>query len=196
MLQNTILTDVIILMPNVELIAEREGAVALKLFRELDRCMRGMGAVALPAFEAQLRVTRTVTTITDHVEHVLLSDTSLAAVVVRTVDIQIVIDIHLHSVALLTKSDDTEKHSQLLLKTCWTYLAFLSIYTYIHQAMQKKQKNPKNRIVQIYINDLRKVYMCGAVTSHQSFNRVPTHFQPLFQTHISKTLSVNLSDHN
>lgn len=106
-------------MPDVELVAKREGAVALELFREFDWCVRGVGTVTLPAFEAQLRVTRPVTTITDHVEHVLLCDASLAAVVVRTVDIQIVIDIHLHHVALLTKSDDTKKHTkdgQLLLK--------------------------------------------------------------------------------
>ncbi len=96
----------------MELVAEREGAVALELFREFDWCVRGVGTVTLPAFEAQLRVTRTVTTITDHVEHVLLGDASLAAVVVRTVDIQIVIDIHLHRVALLTKSDDTKKHTK------------------------------------------------------------------------------------
>ncbi len=96
----------------MELVAEREGAVALELFREFNWCVRGVGTVTLPAFEAQLRVTRTVTTITDHVEHVLLGDASLAAVVVRTVDIQIVIDIHLHRVALLTKSDDTKKHTK------------------------------------------------------------------------------------
>lgn len=99
----------------MELIAEREGAVALELFREFDWCMWGVGTVTLPAFEAQLRVTRTVTTITDHVKYVLLGHASLAAVVVRTVDIQIVIDIHLHRVALLTKSDDTEKHTYTII---------------------------------------------------------------------------------
>lgn len=108
-------------MPDVELVAEREGAVALELFREFDWCVRGVGTVTLPAFEAQLRVTRPVTTITDHVEHVLLCDASLAAVVVRTVDIQVVIDIHLDCVALLTKSDDkkeTHKNGHIVLKQC------------------------------------------------------------------------------
>lgn len=143
MLQNTILTDIIILVPNVELIAEREGAVALKLFRELDWCMRGVRAVTLPAFEAQLRVTRTVTTITDHVEHVLLSDTSLAAVVVRTVDIQIVIDIHLHSVALLTKSDDTETH--IIISYCSENAEHIwHIYPFTHTFTKLRKKTKQN----------------------------------------------------
>lgn len=98
----------------MKLVAEREGAVALKLFREFDWCMGGMGAVALPAFKAQLWVTGTVASITDHVEDVLLGHAPLTAVVVRTVDIQIVIYIHLHCVALLTKSDDDERDTHTI----------------------------------------------------------------------------------
>lgn len=105
----------------MELIAEGEGAVSLEFLWEFDWCMGGMGAVTLPAFEAQLWVTGTVTSITDHVEDVLLGHAPLTAVVVRTVDVQIVVHIHLHCVALFTKSDDEERQKnkcnrQLLLR--------------------------------------------------------------------------------
>lgn len=67
------LTDIIVLLANVELVAQREGAVALKLLRELDGSMRRMGPVALPALKALLGVAHAVATVIDHVEDVLLS---------------------------------------------------------------------------------------------------------------------------
>lgn len=96
------LTDVVVLLSNVELVAQREGAVALELLRELDGCVGGMRSVTLPPLEAHLGVAVPVTTVTDHVEDVLLSGANhaLAVVVVRAVDVQVVVNIHLHCVAL------------------------------------------------------------------------------------------------
>lgn len=127
----SILTDIIILLANVKLVAEREGAVALELLREFDGCVRGVRTVTLPSLEAQLRVTGPVTAITDHVEHILLRDPPLTAVVVRTVDVQIVIDVHLQRVALFTKSDDTEKHKNIPFLLL-LLLNMLSINTHFH----------------------------------------------------------------
>lgn len=92
-------------MAHVELIAEREGTVALKLLREFDWCVRSMWPVALPTLEAHLRVTGAIATVANHVQYILLSHTTLlhpplARVVVRAVDVQVVIDVDLHSVAL------------------------------------------------------------------------------------------------
>lgn len=91
----TSLTDVVVLVAHVEFIAEREGAVALKLLREFDRRVRRVRPVALPALEAELRVARAVAAVAHHVEHVLLGHSPLAHVVVRTVDVQVIIHIHL-----------------------------------------------------------------------------------------------------
>lgn len=67
--------------------------------------MRRVGPVALPALEAQLGVTGAVAAVGDHVEDVLLGDgalqcPSLAGVVVWAVDVQVIIDVDLHRVAL------------------------------------------------------------------------------------------------
>lgn len=89
------LTDVVILVAHVEFIAEREGAVTLKLLGEFDRRVRCMRPVALPALEAELRVARAVAAVAHHVQHILLSHAPLAHVVVRTVDVQVIVHVHL-----------------------------------------------------------------------------------------------------
>lgn len=108
------LTDVVVLLSNVELIAQREGAVALELLRELDRCMGGVGPVALPSLEAHLGVAVPVATVTDHVEDVLLTGAhhALAIVVMGAVDVQIVVDVHLHRVTLPAKTEPTERETE------------------------------------------------------------------------------------
>lgn len=90
-----LLTDVVILVAHMEFVAEWEGAVALKLLGELDGRVRRVRPVTLPALEAELRVARTVAAVAHHVEHVLLSYTPLAHVVVRTVDVQVIVHVHL-----------------------------------------------------------------------------------------------------
>ena len=100
------LTDVVVLVSHVELVAQGEGAVALELLGELDGRVGGVRPVALPALEAQLRVAGAVAAVTDHVEHVLLGGAPLAGVVVRAVDVQVVINIHLHRVAFSPQTTD------------------------------------------------------------------------------------------
>lgn len=100
------LTDVVVLLSNVELVAQRESAVALELLRELDGRVGGMRAVTLPSLEAQLGVAGPVTTVADHVEDILLTGAhhTLAVVVMGAVDVQIVINVHLHCVSLPTQT--------------------------------------------------------------------------------------------
>lgn len=107
----TSLTDVVVLLSNVELIAQRERAVALELLGKLDGRMGGMRSVTLPSFEAQLGVAGPVTTVTDHVEDVLLAGAhhALAVVVMGAVDVQVVINVHLHCVSLPTQTEQRNK---------------------------------------------------------------------------------------
>lgn len=109
MRRGSTLTDVVVLVSHVELVAQREGAVALELLREFDRGVRGVGSVALPALEAQLRVACAVATVTDHVEHILLGHAPLAAVVVWTEDVQVIVHVHLQGVALPPQTARKEK---------------------------------------------------------------------------------------
>lgn len=79
-----------------------------------------MGSVTLPSLEAQLGVAAPVTAVTDHVEDVLLASAhhALAVIVVRAVDVQVVVDIHLHRVALSTQTEKkTTMKICLLFKT-------------------------------------------------------------------------------
>ena len=73
-----------------------------------------MGPVALPPLEAQLGVAVPVTAVTDHVEDILLAGAhhALAVVVVRAVDVQVVVDVHLHRVALPTQTGQTERERE------------------------------------------------------------------------------------
>lgn len=104
------LTDVVVLLAHVELVAQREGAVTLKLLRELDGSVGGVGPVALPALEALLGVAHAVAAVTDHVQDVLLGHGALqrpprSDVVMRAVDVQVVIDADLHRVPLPPKAE-------------------------------------------------------------------------------------------
>ncbi len=64
-------------MTHVEFIAKWEGAVTLEFLGELNWRVGGVGPVALPAFEAHLRVAGAIASVTDHVENVLLSHATL-----------------------------------------------------------------------------------------------------------------------
>lgn len=92
----------------MKLVAQREGAVALELLGELDGRVGSVGPVALPPLEAQLGVTVPVAAATDHVEDVLLSGAhhALAVVVMRAVDVQVVVDVHRHRVALHMQTEE------------------------------------------------------------------------------------------
>lgn len=105
------LTDVVVLLSHVELVAQREGAVALELLRELDGGVGRVGPVALPPLEAKLGVAGPVAPVVDHVEDVLLTRAhhALAVVVMRAVDVQVVVDVDLHGVALPAQTGHTQE---------------------------------------------------------------------------------------
>lgn len=108
------LTDVVVLLAHVELVAQREGAVPLELLRELDGSVRGVRPVALPALEALLGVAHAVAAVADHVKDVLLGHGALQRpprgdVVMWAVDVQVVIDADLHRVPLPPQPEITHR---------------------------------------------------------------------------------------
>lgn len=93
------LTDVVVLVAGSELEAQREGGEELELLGELEGPIGGVGAVALPALEATLPVVAgRVALVVDHVEDVPLHPLRQRLLVVRAVDVQVVVDAHLHRV--------------------------------------------------------------------------------------------------
>lgn len=108
------LTDVVVLLSDVELVAQRKGAVALELLWELDGRVGGVWPVALPPLEAQLGLTVPVAAVADHVEDVLLAGAhhARAVVVVGAVDVQVVVDVDLHRVALPAQTGQHETQSR------------------------------------------------------------------------------------
>lgn len=94
------LTDVVVFSARSELEAQGEGREELELLRELERSVRGVRPVALPAFEALGRVVaRAVAVVVDHVQDVALRPLLRHRVfIVGTVDIQIVVYAHVNVV--------------------------------------------------------------------------------------------------
>lgn len=88
-----------------ELEAQAEGREQLELLGELERTVGALRSVALPAFEAlPVVVAARVAVVVHHVQHVVLHALGrLRHVVVRTVDVQVVVDSHLHGVVTLEK---------------------------------------------------------------------------------------------
>lgn len=95
-----LLTDVVVLVTRSKLEAEAEGGEELELLGELEGAVGALRPVALPAFEAPPPVVAGgVAVVVHHVQHVVLHELArLRLLVVRTVDIQIVVDGHLHGV--------------------------------------------------------------------------------------------------
>lgn len=94
--------DIIIVLPGGELEAQREGGVPLDLLGESDWPLGCVGAVTFPAFEGLGGLIAAFVALTfHHVEEealgVLGGD---PAVVVRTVDVQVVVDLHPHRIIL------------------------------------------------------------------------------------------------
>lgn len=101
-----ILTDVVVFVAWAKLKAQREGCEQLELLWELKGPVRTHWAVAFPALKAfHVVVAGGVAIIIDHVKdvafHALLRKMVL---VVRTVDVQVVVDGHLHSVLTMQES--------------------------------------------------------------------------------------------
>lgn len=102
--QKSILTDVIVAFSLTKLLPKREGSKALELFRELLRSVRCKRVVALPAhLVIWLELAGIVVFTLHHVEHVALRvhQRHLALRVMRTDDVQVVVELHLHCVVVL-----------------------------------------------------------------------------------------------
>lgn len=93
-------TDVVVLVPGPELEAQREGSEELELLREAQGPVWTSGTVAFPAFEATHPVlARSVALVVDHEQDVALhAAVGRKALVERTVNVQIVVDVHRHPV--------------------------------------------------------------------------------------------------
>lgn len=87
-------------MSRPELKAQGEGGEELELLREAQGSVRTAGTVALPALEATHPVLAgSVALVVDHKQDVALhAPVGRRTLVVRTVDVQIVINVHCHPV--------------------------------------------------------------------------------------------------
>lgn len=87
-------------MSRPELEAQGEGCEELELLREAQGSVETAGTVALPAFEASHPVLAgSVALVVDHEQDVALhAPVGRGALIVRTVDVQIVVDINRHPV--------------------------------------------------------------------------------------------------
>lgn len=103
-----LLTDVVVLSARSELKAKREGGEELELLGELERSVGALGPVALPALEAlHAVVAGGVAVVVDHEEDVALHALQGERVlVVGAVDVQVVVDGHLHGVLPMEKPAD------------------------------------------------------------------------------------------
>lgn len=103
------LTDVVVALSLAELLAQRERCEALELLRELLRSVGGERSGALPAqLIERVRLADLVVLQVHHVEDVALCllGRDLTALVVRTDDVQVVIDVHVHSVFVTDKAGE------------------------------------------------------------------------------------------
>lgn len=98
-------------MSRSELEAQGEGSEELELLGEAQGPVGTSGAVALPAFEATHPVLAgSVALVVDHEQDVALhAAVGRRPLVVRTVDVQIVVDVHCHSVLSMPEPERYKK---------------------------------------------------------------------------------------
>lgn len=103
---NKLLTDVVVLVSWAELEAQGKGCKELKLLGELEWPTGAQWPIALPAFEASDEVVAgDVAVVANHVEDVALHTLGREwRLVVWTVDVQVVVDGHLHRVLTMYES--------------------------------------------------------------------------------------------
>lgn len=117
------LTDVVIFVACVELVAQGEGAVPLELLGKFDGAVRRVRAITFPTLEALADVAGPVALIVHHIKNVLLHPmVGDGLIVVRTVDVQVVIDVHLDGVAI-TPQAERKKETQVVRTFCEGSLA-------------------------------------------------------------------------
>lgn len=111
-----VLTDVVVLVSRPELEAQREGGKELELLREAQGSVRTGGTVAFPALKATHSVLAgCVALVVDHEEDVALhAAVGWWTLVVGTVDIQVVIDVHRHPVLAVPEPKDTNTRKYMI----------------------------------------------------------------------------------
>ena len=110
--ETVVLTDVVVALSLLELLAQREGGVALELLGELLGGVRGDWVSALPAhLVVGLGPAGVVVLPLHHVQHVALGilGRHLAQRVVRAHDVQVVVQPHLHGVLVTFEPDEERK---------------------------------------------------------------------------------------
>lgn len=106
------LTYVVVLVARPELEAEAERREQLELLGELERAVGALRPVTLPAFEAFAAVVAGgEAVVVDHEQHVSLHLLRLRPVVVRAVNVQVVVNGHLHRV--LASMEPAHKYLQV-----------------------------------------------------------------------------------
>lgn len=113
------LTDVVVLVSGAELEAERERREELEFLREAQRPVGVLRPVTLPAFKAPHAVfAGGVALVVNHEEDVALHPAGrLRLLVVRTVHVQIVVDVHGDGVFSVPKPADRARNSGSVLSS-------------------------------------------------------------------------------
>lgn len=113
------LTDVVVLVSGAELEPERKRCKELEFFREAQRPVDVLWPVTLPAFKTPHAVfTGHVAIVVNHEKDVTLHPAGrLRLLVVWTVDIQIVIDVHGNGVLSVPKPVETARNVRSVLST-------------------------------------------------------------------------------
>lgn len=119
---SAVLTDVVVLVSGPKLEAQAEGREQLELLGELERSVGALRSVALPAFEAlPVVVAGRVAVVIHHVQHVVLHALGgTRHLVVRTVDVQVVVDRHLHRVLAPKEPEEKEQNDVTSCSTALT----------------------------------------------------------------------------
>lgn len=115
MLHGGVLTDVVVLVSRPELEAQGEGREELELLGEAQGSVGTAGAVALPALEASHPVLAGgVALMVDHEQDVALhAAVGRRSLVIGTVDVQVVVDVHRHPVFSMPEPGGARhKHTQ------------------------------------------------------------------------------------
>lgn len=116
------LTDVVVLVSRPELEAQGEGREELELLGEAQGSVRTAGAVALPALEASHPVLAGgVALVVDHEQDVALhAAVGWRPLVIGTVDVQVVVDVHRHPVLSMPEPGRHRRTSHKHTRRPWT----------------------------------------------------------------------------
>lgn len=186
-----------------ELEAQAKGCKELKLLRELEWPIGALWSVTFPAFKTfSVVVAGHVSVIVHHVQHIMLHVHGwLRRLVVRTVDIQVVIDCHLHCVITLKKPEeentfghffDKNTESRIHVYVTWIIRDLQSCNgeTTTCKPHLSVQLDSKLYLFIYWFNQLLEIVLWACILkSEHSFRcSVLNSYKCLFHTHIKKTL--------